>query len=87
MDDKRITPEELEAILQADVKALAARMAKAINAATAGRIIDESEEPVRDAHAEFRQHAFQKALDLLQDKDLQEDFSPSQDPAEPDVEE
>ncbi len=87
MDDKRITPEEVEAVLQADVKALAARMAKAINGATAGRIIDESEEPVRDAHAEFRQHAFQKALDLLQDKALQEDFSPSQDPTAPDVEE
>ena len=87
MDDKRITPEELEALLQADVKALAARMAKAINGATAGRIINESEELVRDAHAEFRQQAFQKALGLLQDKALQGDFSPSQDPAEPDVEE
>jgi hypothetical protein len=85
MDDKRITPAEVEAILQADVKALAARMAKAINDATAGRIIDESEEPVRDAHAEFRQQAFQKALDLLQNKALQGDFSPSQDPTEPDV--
>jgi hypothetical protein len=85
MDDKRITPEEVEAVLQADVKALAARMAKAINGATAGRIINESEEPVRDAHAEFRQHAYQKALDLLQDKALQGDFSPSQDPTEPDV--
>lgn len=80
MDDERISAEELEALLQADVKALAARMAKAINGATAGRIIDESEEPVRDAHAEFRQHAYQKALDLLQDKALEEAFSPSQDP-------
>ena len=80
MDDERISAEELEALLQADVKALAARMAKAINGATAGRIIDESEEPVRDAHAEFRQRAYQKALDLLQDKALEEAFSPSQDP-------
>ena len=87
MDDNRITAEELEGVLQADVKALAARMAKAINDATAGRIINESEELVRDAHAEFRQQAFQKALGLLQDKALQGDFSPSQDPTEPHVEE
>ena len=87
MDDQRITAEELEPELQADVKVLAERMAQAINRAKAGRIIDDSEEPVRDAHAEFRQQAYQRALDLLQDKALQEDFSPSQDPTEPDVEE
>ena len=87
MDDKRITAEELEAELQADVKVLAGQIAQAINRAKAGRIIADSEEPVRDAHAEFRQKAYQRALDLLQDKALQEDFSPSQDPAKPDVEE
>jgi len=87
MNDKRITAEELEAELQADVKVLAGRIAQAINRAEAGRIIDDSEEPVRDAHAEFRQKAYQRALDLLQDKALQEDFSPSQDPAGSDVEE
>ena len=87
MDDQRITAEELEAQLQADVKVLAERMAGAINGARAGRIIADSEEPVRDAHAEFRQMAYQRALDLLQDKALQEDFSPSQGPAKPDVEE
>jgi len=87
MDDKRITAEEVEAELQADVKVLAGQIAEAINRAEAGRIIDDSEEPVRDAHAEFRQKAYQRALDLLQDKALQEDFSPSQDPAGSDVEE
>ena len=87
MDDQRITAEELEARLQADVKVLAGRIAEAINRAQAGRIIAESEEPVRDAHAEFRQKAYQRALDLLQDKALQEDFSPSPDPARSDVEE
>jgi len=87
MDEKRITAEELEAELQADVKVLAGQIAQAINRAKAGRIIAESEEPVRDAHAEFRQKAYQRALDLLQDKALKEDFSPSQDPAKPDVEE
>ena len=87
MDDKRITAEELKAELQADLDVLAEQIAQAINRAKAGRIIADSEEPVRDAHAEFRQKAYQRALDLLQDKALQEDFSPSQDPARADVEE
>ena len=87
MDDKRITAEEVEAELQADVKVLAGQIAEAINRAEAGRIIADSEEVVRDAHAEFRQKAYQRALDLLQDKALQEVFSPSQDPAGSDVEE
>jgi len=87
MDDKRITAEEVEAQLQGDVKELAERIAQAINQAQAGRIIADSEEPVRDAHAEFRRKAYQRALDLLQDKTLQEDFSPSQDSAAADVEE
>jgi hypothetical protein len=81
MDGKRITPEELQAALQSEVQALMEQIACAINAAKAGRIIADSEEPVRDAHAVFRQQAYQRALDLLQDKALQEDFSPSQDSA------
>ncbi|MFH1184314.1 MAG: UPF0236 family protein [Chloroflexota bacterium] len=76
MEGKRITAEELEAVLQGDVKALAERIAQAINAAKAGRIIADSEEPVRDAHAVFRQQAYQRALDLLQNKALQEGFPP-----------
>jgi hypothetical protein len=79
MDDPRITAEQLQAELQADVKVLAEKIAKAINAAKPGRIIADSEELVRDAHAEFRQKAYQRALDLLQNKALQEDFSPSAD--------
>ena len=77
MDEQRITAEQVEAELQADVKVLAEQIAKAMNAAKAGRIIADSEELVRDAHAEFRQKAYQRALDLLQNKALQEDFSPS----------
>ena len=86
MDDKRITAEEVEARLQADVKELAGRIAEAINGAKAGRIIADSEEPVRDAHAEFRQKSYQHALDLLRDKAPQEDFSPSEDSAATEVE-
>ena len=87
MEDKRITAEELQAEFQADLKVLAEEIAAAINAAKAGRIIADSEELVRDAYAVFRQRAYQRALDLLQNKALQEDFSPSKDPAATDVEE
>jgi hypothetical protein len=87
MDDQRITAEELQAQLQGDLKVLAEEIAAAINKARMGRIIADSEEPVRDAHAVFRQKAYQRALDLLQKKALQEGFSPSQDPATPGVEE
>jgi hypothetical protein len=87
MDDKKITPEELKAAWAKDLDALARKVAAAINSARPGNIIDESEVPVRDANAEFRQRAYQKAIDLLQDKTLQEDFSPSEDPTGSDVEE
>ena len=87
MDDKRITAEELQAGLQVDVKVLAEQIAQAINTARAGRIIADSEELVRDAHAEFRQKAYQRAIDLLQAKLLQEDFSPSAQRTQPPVEE
>ena len=75
MEDKRVTAEELKHALAADMDRLAEEVAQAMNAARAGRIIADSEEPVRDAHAEFRQRAYQKALELLQTK--QESFSPS----------
>ena len=87
MEDKRITAEELQAALQEDIKSLAEEMARAINTAKIGRIIPDSEEPVRDAHAVFRQKAYQKAIDLLGKRRNQEDFSPSADPARPQVEE
>jgi hypothetical protein len=87
MEDKRITAEELVAGMQGDMKALAEKISEAINKAKAGRIIADSEEPVRDACAVFRRQAYQKALDLLQNKALQEDFSPSSQRTEPKVEE
>jgi hypothetical protein len=76
MEGKRITAEELLAQLQGEMQELAEKMASAINDATAGRIIADSEEPVRDAQAVFRQRAYQKAIDLL-GKRTQEVFSPS----------
>ncbi len=87
MEDKKITPEELKVALNGDFDLLVAQVAEAMNKAQPGRIINDSEEPVRDASAEFRQRLYQKAIGLLQDKQLQEDFSPSADRAESDVEE
>lgn len=85
MEDKRITPQELKAALNGDIDRLVEQVADAINSAQPGRIINDSEEPVRDANADFRQRLYQKAIDLLQDKDLQGDFSPSADRTEPHV--
>jgi hypothetical protein len=87
MDDQRITAERLQEQLQADFERLTQQMAGAINRAKAGRIVADSEEPVRDAHAEFRQRAYQKAVDLLNNDVAQEDFSPSASPARLSVEE
>jgi hypothetical protein len=75
MEDKGITAERLMAEIQGDFEALAVEIAAAMNAAKAGRIIADTEEPVRDAYAVFRERMFQKALSLLQAK--QEAFSPS----------
>ena len=75
MDDKQITPEEIKVLLASDIDTLAAEMAAAMNQAKAGRIIADSEEPVRDAHGKFRQQAYSKMVSLLQQR--QEAFSPS----------
>lgn len=75
MDDTPVNVEELKRMLSGEIDALVAQVAKAMNTARAGRIIADSEETVRDAHAEFRQQVFEKALHLLQTK--QEVFSPS----------
>ena len=77
MDDRKITPEELEAAMQGEFKRLVAEVVEAMNTAQPGRIIADSEEPVRDANAAFREQLYQRAMDLLQAK--QEAFSPSAD--------
>lgn len=81
MEKQRITAEQLLAELQPELKQLAQEMAQAMNQARPGRIIADSEEPVRDAHALFRQQAYQRALELLQKQTPQEAFSPSSQPA------
>lgn len=75
MEDKKVTVEDMEAILAGDFRRFAEQMAAAMNEAKAGSIIADSELPVFEASGEFRQQAFEKALSLVQAK--HEAFSPS----------
>lgn len=77
MDDKMITAKELQAALDQELQEMFQEIATAMNYARAGSIIADSEEPVRDANAKFKQKIYQKALDLLQQK--QGAFPPSVD--------
>ena len=75
MVDKKITVSELQVAIKQEFTEMIEEVVEAMNDAKAGSIIADSEEPVRDAHAKFKQQMFQKALSLLQSK--QEAFSPS----------
>lgn len=85
MEGKRVTAKQIMAEMSMDIERLAEKIAAAINNAQPGAIIDQSEEPVRDAHAEFRQKTYQKALDLLEQH--QQVFSPSADASVAEMEE
>jgi hypothetical protein len=82
MTTQRITKEQLKAKLSTDYDALLGKIADAINKAELGAIIDQSEEPVRDANALFRERAYQEAISLLDERA----FSPSKDNAATEVE-
>ena len=84
MEDKRVTPEQILAEIGIDVERMAQKVADAINNAQAGAIIDQSEEQVRDAHAELRQKTYQKAIRLLEKN--QQAFSPSAESSTPEME-
>jgi hypothetical protein len=75
MDGKQVSVEELKQAMAAEVAQLAQKVAAALNAAQAGRIIADTEELVRDAHAQFRERVYAQAIRLLQQK--REAFSPS----------
>ena len=77
MEDK-ITAQQLKEALVGDFDALIEQVVEAINNAQPGRIIPDSEEPVRDASARFRQMLYEKALCIRQQQS-EPAFSPSQD--------
>jgi hypothetical protein len=65
----------LKQAVAADFERLAEEVAQAMNAAHDGHIIADTEEPVRQANAVFRERLYAKAIRLLQSQ--QEAFSPS----------
>ena len=75
-----ITKEQLKQALSGDFNRLLDEVVEAVNQAKPGHIIDDSEEPVRDAAGEFRQKLFEKALEL---RSQGEAFSPSRRPQRP----
>lgn len=75
MQEPRIDVDELKQALAGDFDQLVAEVVQTMNAAQAGHIIADTEEPVRDAIGQFRQRAYAQAIGLLQAK--QEAFSPS----------
>ena len=80
MNDK-ITAQQLKDALGGDMDELIAEVVKAINEAQPGNIIPDSEEPVRDASAKFRQALYEKALEIRQ-RQSESAFSPSADTAD-----
>lgn len=75
MEDKRVTAEEIMAVLMGDVRALSEKIAEAMNTARDGAIINDSEIPIWKAHNAFREDVTNKAVRLVQKK--HEAFSPS----------
>jgi hypothetical protein len=78
----RITKKQLKEALSVDVDRLLDDVVEAMNNAKPGSIIDDSEEPVRDAAGQFRRMLFEKALEL---RGQSEAFSPSGQPGESDA--
>jgi len=75
-----ISKEQLKQALSGDFERLLDEVVKAMNKAQPGHIIDDSEEPVRDAAGQFRQMLFEKALKL---RSQGEAFSPGGRPTRP----
>jgi len=75
MEYKQISVKEVKQVLAADFDQLAQAVAQAMNAAHAGHLVADTEEPVRDATGVFREQLYEKTLGLLQKR--QEAFSSS----------
>ncbi len=72
--------EQLKQVLSGDFERLLDEVVEAVSKAKPGHIIDDSEEPVRDAAGQFRRMLFEKALEL---RSQGEAFSPCGQPREP----
>ena len=67
--------------MRVELEILMEEMVDAVDSAPAGRIIRDSEEKVRDLFAEFRQKAFEKAMQAKVDA-AEAAFSPSGQPSD-----
>jgi hypothetical protein len=74
-----ISSEKLKAELQGLFAELSERIAQSVNNARSGHLIDDSEEPVRQAGHEFVRAAFEAAMQQKIDA-VEASFSPSGDP-------
>lgn len=74
----RVSPEKLKGVLHEMVDELAEQIMHSMNAARPGHLIDDTEEPVRQAGREFLRAAFQVALQQKIDA-AEASFSPSAD--------
>lgn len=69
---------ELEVLVREDIEKCLQEVTAAVNHASDGAIIDESEGPVRDALAKLRQAMYEKAIQMKVDA-AEAAFSPSAD--------
>lgn len=79
MDDVRVAKidaKQLENSLREEFERCIAAVVQAVDGARIGAIIDDSEEPVRQATAQLRQKIFEKAIQMKTDA-AEAAFSPS----------
>ena len=67
MSAPQVPPEELVAAMQKEMQQYLQSVMQAVNNSPDGQWISQSEEQVRNLSAEFRRHAFEKALQLRVD--------------------
>jgi hypothetical protein len=81
MSTPQMDRETFKQQMRAELEILMEEMVDAVDGAPAGRIIRDSEEKVRDLFAEFRQKAFEKAMQAKVDA-AEAAFSPSGQPSD-----
>ncbi len=80
MDDRKlplIDAEKLKKLMLNEFEQCIADVTQAVNDGRAGSVIDDSEEPVRQAMGRFRQQVFEKAIQMKINA-AEAAFSPSQ---------
>jgi hypothetical protein len=63
----KLSPEAYVEAMRTKLEELLGRVADAVNDAPPGRVIADSEEPVRDLFADFRQQAYELAVQMRVD--------------------